>query len=214
MFKRILVIAAVVVSCGSALASCPELYATGLTLPTGTVELCNKFYVVAYNAGKARPAFVSERLVHGSAVGSVKRLNQFSADARIKNGPTNADYSASGWDRGHLAPAGDASTPEESKASFMLTNMTPQSPTLNRNTWKSLEEKTRSIFSKAKGDVSIVNIPIYPNDPKVMKGRVPIPSGYWKIVMYDGVTRAFYADNLPAAPIKETVLADWKKLIQ
>ena len=58
---------------------------------------------------------------------------------------TNADYTRSGYDKGHMAPAADMKwSPEAMKESFYFSNMCPQHPQLNRRGWKNLEEKIRN----------------------------------------------------------------------
>lgn len=54
---------------------------------------------------------------------------------------TNRDYLASGYDRGHLAPAADnVHSAIAMRESFYLTNTMPQTPELNRGPWRMLEE--------------------------------------------------------------------------
>lgn len=195
-------------------AACPELYAPGLKKPKTATELCNIFFVVAYDESGSRPMFVSERLKNGTPVGSIERVNAFRVDGRIKNSPENADYVKTGYDRGHLAPSANASTRQEQRATFLLTNMTPQVPTLNRESWRILEEEVRAIFYLSSTDVYVVNIPIYTKTPPLMMGVVPIPTGYWKIVISEGVTRAFYADNIFKAKVVEYTGINWKSLIR
>jgi endonuclease G len=198
----------------AAWASCPDLYAPGLVKPKTTTELCNIFFVVAYDEARSRPVFVSERLRRGTPVGQIDRINAFRQDSRVVDSPANADYVKSGYDRGHLAASGNASTRAEQRATFLLTNMTPQVPTLNRRAWLLLENKVREIFYVSKTDLYVINVPIYAHDPPYMLGAVPIPTGYWKIVIADGVTRTFYADNIFMADVREYTGIRWQQLVR
>lgn len=195
-------------------ASCPELYAAGLKKHKQLTELCNIFFVISYDEHNSRPRFVSERLKQGTAVGKIERVNSFRQDSRVKNSPENADYVASGYDRGHLAPSANASTKDEQRATFVLTNMTPQVPTLNRRAWKVLEDNIRDIFYASTLDVFVVTIPIYSKDPPYMLGTVPIPTGYWKVVIANGETKTYYADNIFMAEVKEHKQIKWLELIR
>lgn len=181
--------------CNSALASdCAELYPESKPIEVkNTVELCNSFFVSVYDAKHQRVILVSEHLHHGN-VGSVSRIDAFRSDSRIGNRPNPTQYTNTGFDRGHMAPAEDASNAKEMRDTFLMTNMTPQNPTLNRNEWKSLEERIRKLFKNSKSDMYILTIAIYGNDVK-MNG-IPVPIGYWKIVTVDGFTQYFYADNV------------------
>jgi endonuclease G len=177
-----------------AFADCPQLYPDHkpFNIPN-TTELCNSFYVSDYDTINHKVIAVSELLKHNSPVGSVKRTNNFHSDDRVGFVPNNRQYLKTHYDKGHMAPADDASSLEEMKETFLLTNMTPQSPTLNRVEWKLLEEKVRSIFDSSKTDVYVVTIAVYENKQTI--NGLPIPSGYWKIVYADNSQYFFYADN-------------------
>lgn len=174
---------------------CPELYPNNTPIVVqGTTELCNSFFVSLYDNFHKRVILVSEHLKHGS-IGTVERVNQFHSDPRLfGHNPSPAQYTDTGYDKGHMAPAGDASNDKEMYETFAMTNMTPQKPTLNRESWRMLEESTRKLFSTSKSDMYIVNIAVYGNNEK-MNG-IPIPIGYWKIVSVDGMTKYYYADNV------------------
>ena len=72
---------------------------------------------------------------------AVKRKDAFRPDPMVKKGSASlADCLKSGYDRGHLAPAKALSYSEESmKASFFLSNMSPQVSMFNRGIWRFLE---------------------------------------------------------------------------
>ena len=54
------------------------------------------------------------------------------------------DYRGSGYDRGHLCPAGDMKLNRTSMSeSFLLSNMSPQERSFNRGIWKKVETKVR-----------------------------------------------------------------------
>lgn len=173
--------------------NCADLYPQSKPITVkNTVELCNSFYVSVFDKTNGKVILVSEHLKH-NGVGSNQRTNDFHVDDRIGHTPNPTQYRDTGYDKGHMAPAGDASNDKEMHETFLMTNMTPQKPTLNRESWKLLEEHTRAQFNKSKSDMYVVNIAVYKNNTK-MNG-IPIPSGYWKIVTVDGVTQYYYADN-------------------
>lgn len=58
----------------------------------------------------------------------------------------NQHYRNSGYDRGHLAPAADhAHSDSAMRDTFVLTNVSPQLPLLNRSMWLRLEEFARDV---------------------------------------------------------------------
>lgn len=180
--------------------NCPELYAGKPIEVKNTVELCNSFFVSLYDKDNQRVIVVAEHLRH-NGVGEIGRKNHFHSDTRIGPKPNPTQYAGTGYDKGHMAPAGDASSIKEMYETFLMTNMTPQKPTLNREAWRMLEEHTRQLLAKSKSDMYVLNIAIY-NSNNRMNG-IPIPTGYWKIVTVDGVTRYYYADNVDKGQVIE-----------
>lgn len=79
--------------------------------------------------------------------GTASRSDDFRADSSIPFGYRAEldDYSGSGFDRGHMAPAGDMKRSRKVMSeSFFLSNMSPQVGIgFNRHIWKNLEEAVR-----------------------------------------------------------------------
>ena len=176
---------------------CPELYNGNPIEVKGTVELCNTFFVSLYDKQNQRVIVVAEHLKPNKI--TVPRKDAFHSDARIGHQPSPSQYANTGYDKGHMAPAGDASSIAEMYETFLMTNMTPQKPLLNRMAWRMLEEHTRTLLSKSKSDMYVINIAVYSGNNK-MNG-IPVPSGYWKIVTVDGSTTYYFADNVDNAPV-------------
>lgn len=118
-----------------------------LGIPSQSSQLlCREGYAAGYNYDTKVSDWVSYRMTETSAQGNVTRTNKFAEDkdVPVQFRATLADYHRSGYDRGHQAPAADMrSTTTTMKESFLLTNMTPQLPELNRGAWRILEEKAR-----------------------------------------------------------------------
>lgn len=74
----------------------------------------------------------------------VKRTNRFYQEARLPSAEraTLQDYKNSGFDRGHLFPAGDASSDKIMAQSFSLSNIVPQAAQHNRRAWNIIERDT------------------------------------------------------------------------
>ena len=113
-----------------------------------------------------------------------KRKNNFREDPFVKTqSATLKDYVKSGYDRGHLCPAGDMCFSESAMSeSFFMSNMSPQFPSFNRGKWKTLEEKVRNWAVKydtaiiyCGGVLSDISKTIGPNN-------VSVPKYYYKVV--------------------------------
>jgi endonuclease G len=212
--KTLLLLLSLVVS-GPAIGSqCNQLYPNGQPIVvTRATELCNSFYVSVFDTQNKAAIFSSELLKKNTPVGKVKRIDSFRSDDRIQNSPANADYKGMKYDKGHMAPADDASTVTEMRDSFLLTNVTPQLPTVNRISWKGLEEKVRIMYGKSKSDVYVLTIAVYDDNPKLMNS-VPIPVGYWKVVYIDNKQLFFYAPNVPNGQVVQKQPVEVKSLIK
>ena len=142
-------------------------------------------YTVSYNKDLKIPNWVSYELTREETKGKEKRGNRFIADPLVI-GPiaTNADYTRSGYDKGHMAPAADMKwSPEAMKESFYFSNMCPQHPQLNRRGWKNLEEKIRN-WAIADSAIIIICGPIIEKHPKTIgKNKVVVPQKFFKVVL-------------------------------
>mgnify|MGYP003168967518 CR=1 FL=1 len=119
-------------------------------------------YTVSYNKDLKIPNWVSYELTREETKGKEKRGNRFIADPLV-TGPiaTNADYTRSGYDKGHMAPA----------------------PQLNRRGWKNLEEKIRN-WAIADSAIIIICGPIIEKHPKTIgKNKVVVPQKFFKVVL-------------------------------
>jgi endonuclease G len=196
-------------------AACPQLYPYQQPIPTSSVvvELCNSFYVAQFDQSLRTTIITSERLQPGTAIGSPTRLSSFREDSRVRNSPTNGQYKRSNFDKGHLVPAEDASTDEQMYDTFFLTNIVPQNPTLNRGEWKKLEAKLRASAVKSQVDTYIVTIPIYQLGGDTL-GDIPIPTGFWKIMISSSEEQYWFALNQSNAPVQQGAQINWRNLIR
>ena len=143
-------------------------------------------YTVSYNATTKTPNWVAWHLTASHADGSEQREREmFTEDPLVKNGPTNDDYYNSGFDRGHMCPAGDNKWSRRAmEESFYFTNMCPQVHALNAGGWNDLEMACRK-WAKKYGDVYIVCGPV-PQKPPVRtigRGKVWVPREFFKVVL-------------------------------
>lgn len=147
--------------------------------------LCRTGYAVNYNNKTKVPYFVVEHLTKAHMVGDEGRKNDFREDPEIPviHRATLHDYVASGYDRGHMAPAGDFTYDANVMSeSFLLSNMMPQDPGNNRGIWKMLEEDARAWTIKH-DELYIVSGTIFTADAKHIGANVLIPSEVYKIII-------------------------------
>jgi endonuclease G len=96
------------------------------------------------------------------------------------------DYENSGYDRGHMAPAADFERSKNAMSTtFLLSNMVPQRPNLNRIRWKQLETVVRKL-AKDRGSVWIVTGPVFAGNKPIKTigpDKVAVPSHCFKVVL-------------------------------
>jgi endonuclease G len=175
-------------------------------------------YALSYNNSKGTANWVAWQL-NKSWLGNAERQNNFRPDNTLPAGWTRitpSAYTGSGYDRGHIAPSGDRTlTIEDNSSTFLMTNMMPQTPDNNRNTWGNLEDYCRQLVSQGK-ELYIVAGP-FGSQGEPLKGKVIVPKSTWKIVVVldnpgsglDGITAntRVIAVNIPN---EQEINNDWK----
>jgi endonuclease G len=109
------------------------------------------------------------------------------------------DYQKSGFDQGHLAPNADMSfSVQGAKESFLLSNMSPQYPGVNRGVWKQLESTVRALTYQTKHPLTIYAGDIWPpsNAKAIGPNKVIVPEVLWKVIV-DNNTKKSYAYLIP-----------------
>jgi len=115
----------------------------------------------------------------------VGRTNDFRIDYKVKTGSASlSDYMGSGYDRGHLAPAGDMKWSSTAMSeSFFMSNMSPQHPSFNRGIWKKLEGSVRN-WADDNGEIHVVTGPILNGQfSTIGYNGVSIPNYYYKVIL-------------------------------
>ncbi|MBG1264933.1 DNA/RNA non-specific endonuclease [Nostoc sp. WHI] len=159
--------------------------------------LLSKFqYALSYSCIKGIPNWVSWQL-NSSWLGSAPRQDDFRADTTLPAGCNRiggSEYSGSGFDRGHMTPSADRTrTVTDNSATFLMTNIVPQSPDNNQGPWAVLENYARTLVSQGKelyiisGAYGVGGTGSNGTRTTIANGRVEVPNRTWKvIVVLDG----------------------------
>jgi len=142
-------------------------------------------YTLSYNEKYEQANWVAYELTIEETNSIYNRTNQFLVDPKISTGSAdNSDYAGSGYDRGHLAPAGDMGWSAQSMIeSFYYSNMSPQVPSFNRGIWKNAESFTREA-AITNHTVYVVTGPVFTsNMTSIGPNKVAVPQSYFKIVL-------------------------------
>lgn len=187
-------------------------------------------YVLSYNNARGGANWVAWNL-NESWYGTVERKQgQFITDMSLPDGfqrITHNDYTGSGYDRGHMVRSEERTrTREDNDATFLMTNILPQTHDLNAGPWLSLETYCEVLAKKKNHELYLIAGGIYDKNPEYLKGkgngRVAIPKSTWKIVVVlergqglesvNKETRVI-AVNMPNEQGKEFKKSGWRKYL-
>lgn len=161
------------------------------------VHLVNLDYVVDFDTHRGVASWVAYELLPTETQGETKRKSGFKKDVRLPSCPAHKDYTHSGYDRGHLKPAADSKSSAESMAaSFLMTNVAPQTPQLNRGSWKQLEAAARD-WAHEHGSVHVVCGPGQTSQGRLPSDKVDIPTTFWKAILRTRPDTACIAFMMP-----------------
>lgn len=179
------------------------------------------YYIESYSETQGKPNWTAWHLGNDD-IGSSGRGDDFAAWAGLPAGwylVRASDYSNSGYERGHNCPSADrTSTVNANDATFLMTNMMPQTAANNEHTWGNLENDTRSLVQN--GNEAYIYCGSYGNAGTIDNGHVTVPTNTWKIVVIlpkgdNDISRITAATRVIAVNIPNTnsVNADWKQYI-
>jgi endonuclease G len=184
------------------------------------------YFALSYNKSRAIPNWVSWH-VNTSDIGSTPRQDDFRADNTLPTGwyqVGSTSYSGSGFDRGHNCPSADrTSTVAANSATFLMTNMIPQGPRNNQQTWANLENYTRTLVTA--GNEVYVIMGSYGSGgtgsngfaTTINLGNIAVPSNIWKVIVVipngsNDLSRITNSTRVIAVntPNNNTLSTDWK----
>ena len=176
---------------------------TNAKMAPKTRMLCYSDFAVLHSGITHGPLWSAEHLTrdHIEAAKEMTRTNKFFEDARLPDGEgaTLADYKRSGFDRGHMSPAGNRWNTEAMAQSFSLANIVPQNRENNQRLWSRIETSVRKLTVKY-DDVYVVTGPMFVGAQLQTIGptRVFVPTKLFKVVYVPSKKLAFaiVADNV------------------
>lgn len=184
------------------------------------------YYALSYSKDRGTPNWVSWHVMK-SDLGTTARQDDFRNDNTLPVGwyqVGSTSYSGSGFDRGHNCPSGDRtfSVPVNS-STFLMTNMIPQAPQNNQQTWGNLEDYTRTLVNA--GSEVFVIMGSYGTGgtgsngfaTTINGGNVTVPSNIWKVIVVlpngnNDLSRINISARVIAVntPNINSVSSDWK----
>jgi len=145
----------------------------------------HNYYALSYSEPNEQAEWVAYKMTVSNFANDINRTNDFREDPKVETGSAQlSDYYKSGFDRGHLAPAGSMKINRTSMSqSFFMSNMSPQKPGFNRGIWKRLEEKVR-YWTEQNDSIFVVSGPILDKPlGTIGNNEVTIPRAYYKTLL-------------------------------
>lgn len=144
-------------------------------------------YEICYSYDYNTPLWVAWELTADEASAKGKgRADEFAPEPALGSySPHSYDYSRSGYDRGHMAPAADFRWTESAmEGTFVMSNVCPQNHVLNAGSWNDLERQCRK-WAQNYDKLWICCGPIYGSNPKTIGKDVEIsvPESFFKVVL-------------------------------
>jgi len=158
-------------------------------LEQGDEVITHAGHMLVYSEKHEQPKWTAHIATPDLITGNLARIDSFLPDPLVKTGTAvTADYWNSGYDRGHLVPSADMRWNYDAlKATYYYSNISPQVPELNRETWADLEDWGRRYVNFSKRRVFVVTGPVLREGLPTMqkadrKNEVSIPEMFWKVI--------------------------------
>jgi endonuclease G, mitochondrial len=164
----------------------------GFSPRTWTRVLENEGFSVGYSELRRNPLWVCYHAAPVKKRLSYRRPRDFKVDTRTWVRVQAGDYSHSRYQRGHLAPSWLMEQLHGRNAqlqTFLMSNITPQSPALNQKLWQRLEEIEADRFAQWFEGVWIIAGPIFDDDIQKLRSGVEIPDAFYRILLDEGQQR-------------------------
>ena len=156
-------------------------------LPTSTTNQIVKHngYSLSYNETHEQAEWVAYTLSKNDIQYIDRKRPYFIEDPKVKTTSASwRNYKKSGYDKGHLCPAGDKRYSKEAHdETFYTSNISPQKHDFNAGIWNKLEQKTRYWAKKYDHLYVITGGVLKPNLPTIGSENVSVPAEFYKILL-------------------------------
>ena len=146
-------------------------------------------HLLVYSETHEQPKWTAHIATPDVITGNLARIDTFLMDAKVRTGTSTVeDYWFSGFDRGHLVPSADMRWNREAlAATYLYSNISPQRPEFNRDSWSDLEDWVRRTVRYGGERVFVITGPVLRDGLPAMdnpghKNEVSIPELFFKVL--------------------------------
>ena len=156
-------------------------------LPTSTTNqiIHHQNYSLSYSEPHEQAEWVAYELKSSHLSTTNRKRPYFEIDAAVKTGAAHwNNYKKSGYDKGHLCPAGDRRfTKAAHDETFLTSNISPQEHQFNAGVWNRLEQKVR-YWAKKNDGVFVVTGGVLKDHLKTIGDEnVSVPNQFYKVIL-------------------------------
>ena len=155
-------------------------------LPSSNGELVtHNYYSISYSEQHEQAEWVFYEIKKERVLGLVSRTDDFRIDEKISSkSATLLDYRRSGYDRGHLCPAGDRRFGKFAyDQTFLTSNVSPQNHGFNAGIWNRLEQKVRRWANELDGVYVVTGGVLEKGLETIGSENVSVPIMFYKVVV-------------------------------
>ena len=156
-------------------------------LPTSTTGqiVHHEGYSLSYSEPYEQAEWVAYELKKSQLSNANFDRPYFEIDKAVKTGAASwRNYKNSGYDRGHLCPAGDRNYSKAAyDETFLTSNISPQRHEFNAGIWNTLEQKVRYWAAKYDGVFVVTGGVLEDHLKSIGNEKVSVPNKFYKIIL-------------------------------
>ena len=167
---------------GETWAGLPRAQRAGADWETRVLQ--NPGFLVGYSESRRQPLWVAYRAETLKGTAPLPPRPRFEADPRVARGVSYFDYRGSHYTRGHLAPnylIGKLYGADAQRATFLMTNISPQSQRLNELVWQRIEEAESDLVAPSAVQLWVLAGPLFDAHPETFRKGIAVPAAFYRI---------------------------------
>ena len=161
----------------------------GAPAPADIAVLQRGEFALGWSPSLKRPVWAAYHVPREARFELGKRPN-FSKDRNVASAPSPTAYTGSRYDRGHMVPNHAIVTrfgPDEQRKTFLMTNIAPQAPSLNRGPWREMERRIADLWTARYGEIWVI-VGALPGSSATARetiadGNIDVPERYYMIAV-------------------------------
>jgi len=161
----------------------------GAPAPDDVTVLSRGEFAVGWSPTLGRPVWAAYH-VPPEARYDARQRPSFRKDRAVPSSPAASAYEQTGYDRGHMVPNRAIVTrfgPEAQAKTFLMSNIAPQRPALNRGPWREIEQRIADLWTARYGEIWVIVGGVTPGrmrSGETLSGtKIDVPECYYALIV-------------------------------